>query len=258
MSNEAVRARPSKISDEALRAAVPGAANLRQLLLALGVAAYGGNYEVIRGRLHALGIDDPRFGRRPRRSAPRQIAQSEVRRCIPLVLSYAELARMLGLGGSTAAQRRAKRLALDSGMDLSHFLGSASSRGHPSGSRNAEPLEALLVAGRRMRTSALRERLIDEGFLPRCCSGCGLERWHRRPIPLELDHIDGDRSNNRLENLRLLCPNCHAQTDTYRGRNIGGLNGATSDTAVRASRRLANRRDRATRRLEMVLLQCKP
>ena len=52
------------------------------------------------------------------------------------------------------------------------------------------------------------------------CSDCGIERWNNKEIGLELDHIDGDAANNNLENLRLLCPNCHSQTDTFRGRCI--------------------------------------
>jgi len=52
------------------------------------------------------------------------------------------------------------------------------------------------------------------------CSDCGIERWNNKEIGLELDHIDGDAANNNLENLRLLCPNCHSQTDTFRGRSI--------------------------------------
>ena len=52
---------------------------------------------------------------------------------------------------------------------------------------------------------------------------CHLASWNGRPIPLELDHVNGRRTDNRLDNLRILCPNCHAQTDTYRGRNIGSL-----------------------------------
>lgn len=51
------------------------------------------------------------------------------------------------------------------------------------------------------------------------CSCCKLSKWNNKPISLELDHIDGDGTNNTLINTRLLCPNCHSQTDTYKGRN---------------------------------------
>lgn len=53
------------------------------------------------------------------------------------------------------------------------------------------------------------------------CAECGLTEWRGKPPPLELDHIDGNKFNNRLNNFRLLCSNCHAFTDTYRGRNVG-------------------------------------
>ena len=52
------------------------------------------------------------------------------------------------------------------------------------------------------------------------CEICLLTTWLDRPVPLEMDHIDGDHQNNEKVNLRLLCPNCHSTTDTYRGRNI--------------------------------------
>lgn len=53
------------------------------------------------------------------------------------------------------------------------------------------------------------------------CSKCGLESWQEKPIPLVMDHIDGDSSNNRLPNLRLICCNCDALSPTYKGRNKG-------------------------------------
>jgi Zn finger protein HypA/HybF involved in hydrogenase expression len=53
------------------------------------------------------------------------------------------------------------------------------------------------------------------------CEVCGLSEWQSQAIPIELDHIDGDADNNNEENLRLICPNCHAQTDTYKGANMG-------------------------------------
>lgn len=84
------------------------------------------------------------------------------------------------------------------------------------------------MRGRRYASARLRRRLVEAGILQRRCDRCGLDVWLDEPIPLELDHVDGDRRNNELENLRLLCPNCHALTPTYRGRNIGRANGSSA------------------------------
>ena len=70
------------------------------------------------------------------------------------------------------------------------------------------------------QTNKLRIRLIKEGIKNHECECCGLTEWLGNPIPLELDHIDGKRNNHKLSNLRLLCPNCHSLTPTYRGKNI--------------------------------------
>lgn len=68
-------------------------------------------------------------------------------------------------------------------------------------------------------TYKLGKRLIKEGYKNHQCEICNNTLWNNLPIPLELDHIDGNPYNHKLENLRLLCPNCHAQTPTYRSKN---------------------------------------
>ena len=65
----------------------------------------------------------------------------------------------------------------------------------------------------------LKNRLLSEGLKQHKCECCGITEWNGKPAPIELDHINGNHHDNRLENLRILCPNCHAQTDTYRGKN---------------------------------------
>jgi DNA-binding transcriptional ArsR family regulator len=83
------------------------------------------------------------------------------------------------------------------------------------------PLENLLIKNREISTSRqhLKERLKDVGLLKQECYECKITEWKNKPLSLHLDHINGNTNDNRLFNLRLLCPNCHSQTDTYGGRN---------------------------------------
>jgi hypothetical protein len=64
-------------------------------------------------------------------------------------------------------------------------------------------------------TSKLRKRLIVTGLKLASCEICGISSWNNLPAPLELDHIDGNNSNHKIDNLRIVCPNCHAQTPTH-------------------------------------------
>ncbi len=75
----------------------------------------------------------------------------------------------------------------------------------------------------------LKNRLFEENIFERKCYGCNLYEWKDSPIPLELEHINGDRMDYQKANLTILCPNCHALTKTYRGKNKG-KNGATGGT----------------------------
>jgi 5-methylcytosine-specific restriction endonuclease McrA len=67
----------------------------------------------------------------------------------------------------------------------------------------------------------VKARLRLAGLKHECCEQCGLTDWRNRPLSLELHHVNGDGRDNRLENLMLLCPNCHSQTDTWGARNKG-------------------------------------
>jgi DNA-binding CsgD family transcriptional regulator len=84
---------------------------------------------------------------------------------------------------------------------------------------SATPISELLVAGTYRGRNNLKLRLIKEGLKQERCERCDLTAWLGEPLSLALHHINGDRLDHRLENLELLCPNCHSQTDTYSGRN---------------------------------------
>lgn len=106
------------------------------------------------------------------------------------------------------------------GHDTSHFTGQAWMRGRcRSPSEVRRSLEVVLTAGSMCHSGDLRNRLRRAGLKEARCELCGLTDWQGHPVPLELDHITGNATDNRLENLRILCPNCHAQTETWCGRN---------------------------------------
>lgn len=147
-----------------------------------------------------------------------EIRDEQYRQAVTQSLSFAGALRLLGVvpeGGNYRVLHRAiKRL----GLDTSHFAGQSWAKGTRA-SQRGRPLGDFLSNTYPIQSDRLRRRLISEGIFERRCSGCRLDSWTDQPIPLELDHIDGNHQNNALENLRLLCPNCHALTPTFRGKN---------------------------------------
>lgn len=116
-------------------------------------------------------------------------------------------------GGNYAVIKRAiKYFALD----ISHFTHAPWNKGRRSIKRKT--LE-YLQNQYPISSHKLRKRLITEHILEPKCSNCELSYWLGKPIPLELDHKNGNNKDNSLNNLRLLYPNCHALTPTYRGKN---------------------------------------
>ena len=97
-------------------------------------------------------------------------------------------------------------------------------KGNPSGkgtkkNRSKWTLVEYLEKSVDIQTNKVRAKLLEEGYKEHKCECCGMTTWMDKPIPLEVHHKDGDRHNNTLENYELLCPNCHAFTDSYRGKN---------------------------------------
>lgn len=84
---------------------------------------------------------------------------------------------------------------------------------------NRIPLEELLVQDRPVNRRNLKKRLIEVRLLKPECYICGIKTWLDKLLSLQLDHINGKKNDQRIENLRLLCPNCHSQTETFAGRN---------------------------------------
>lgn len=105
-------------------------------------------------------------------------------------------------------------------LDTAHFTGKGWNVGLQFNPKPPEKLDTILVKGRRFQSNGLKKRLFNAGLKERKCELCGwCEVSVDGRIPVELDHINGDHSDNRLENLRILCPNCHSLQTTHRGLN---------------------------------------
>jgi hypothetical protein len=203
-------------TDEQLAAAVAASRTLSEICRRLGVLP--GKYDLLRRHIARLGLDAshiPRSGVGAPRAPRRTWSASDLAVAARESESISEVSRRLGYTPNGGVHRMIAGHISTMELDTSHFTGSGWARGRllP---RKSTPLEAVLVERSTYRTSSnLRRRLIAAGLLAAECSECRLVRWRGKSLPLHLDHINGDHTDNRLENLRILCPNCHAITPTW-------------------------------------------
>ncbi|QES48439.1 HNH endonuclease [Streptomyces venezuelae] len=211
----------SPYTKERLAEAAAASRTLSEALEKLGVEP--GNpsrRRYLHDRMRKLGVETGHFEREGVKWTREVLAEA-----VAASTSMCEVLRRLGLdvvgGHHTHISRKVKAF----GIDISHFARPLRTE-RTRDNRRRRSAEEILREDRsptatRAPGSRLRRALLETGREERCAQ-CGIEAtWQGEPLPLEVDHIDGDWRNNRAHNLRFLCPNCHSATDTYRGRAGG-------------------------------------
>jgi hypothetical protein len=137
-------------------------------------------------------------------------------------ISIADTLRKLGLVPKGGNYRTINALVRRMKLDTSHWLGKASGRGKTR-ILPMVPLEEVLVENSEYSRTSLKARMLQEGMLKNECCECGQKpEWKGKPLVMVLDHINGVSNDHRRENIRLLCPNCNSQQDTFCGRKNAG------------------------------------
>jgi hypothetical protein len=150
-------------------------------------------------------------------SLPRDEFQKLVYECN----SLSDILKKLNLYVSSGNYRPLKIRLDDENIDYSHIkLGYGANKNRKISSNKQIPLPEILIENSIYKGTVLKNRLLKDGILENKCSKCGLQPlWCEETLVLQLDHINGNSRDNRLDNLRILCPNCHTQTENYGSKN---------------------------------------
>ncbi|MFD3545919.1 HNH endonuclease [Streptomyces sp. NPDC058655] len=200
-----------------LRTAAASADSTRGAARALGVPDDSRSRQALGRMLREHGIDTAHF-----RNARLVVADEALRSAVAEATGYADVMRTLGLQVTDTNHRRVRRQAARLGLDTSHFVRRAwGTVAAPRPRRPSAPDTLVVRPEGSPRTNRARlHRALQETGRPYGCVMCANPgEWLGQPITLQIDHINGDWLDNRPENLRYVCPNCHALTDTWcRGR----------------------------------------
>lgn len=214
-----------KISDDELRALVRDNSTYAELSRVVGAKISGASKAFLSTRILALGLDTSHFVKK-KTDKLAKTSDADFKTHVQRARSWQELARLCGYSVRTYGYQqrvhiraRLLRRAATMALDTTHM--------QATGTRKA-PLESVFVRDSSAGRSQVKRRLLRDLHWPYKCHACsnvlfekrgGVPFWFGKPVTLQLEHRNGNSTDNRLENLELLCPLCHSQTDTYSGRN---------------------------------------
>ncbi|MFH0912528.1 MAG: HNH endonuclease signature motif containing protein [Patescibacteria group bacterium] len=143
-----------------------------------------------------------------------------LRQAVRKSFSIRQVLLKLGLRPAGGNYEQIQKYIQEFNLDIQHFRGKGWNAGMKGIGKPRIPLDKILTKNSNFQSFKLKKRLFSAKLKPMYCEQCGWAKCSATGhLPLELDHINGDRHDNRIKNLRILCPNCHSLTETYRGKN---------------------------------------
>jgi len=208
-----------EISEKKLRSIVKNCRSFNHLLIKLNTSHSTNHYKYVREKIKKLSINVSHF--RPYRQGQTKVELQKLKEAVKNSHSMTSMLRYLGLSitGSNHTHFKEKIKILN--IDNSHWTGQSYLKGKKHNWTLKIPLEEILIKNSKYKSNGcLKRRLIKENVLKEECSECKLNPiWNGKKLVLVLDHINGDHFDNRIENLRLLCPNCNSQQETFCSKN---------------------------------------
>ena len=147
----------------------------------------------------------------------KRISNEDFKRFVEESHTYADVCRKIGWKPQGGNYRYVKKYIKELELDTSHFT--MKGRINSGVKYNEKNVEDYLTTNSYVKADRLKWKLFSTGLKEYKCEKCGIIHWNGEQISLQLHHINGDNTDNRLENLQILCPNCHSQTDNYCGAN---------------------------------------
>lgn len=136
-----------------------------------------------------------------------------IKKIVPQCINFTEVLERLSIPRQGNNSKTLRRILDENNIDYSHFTGRARVYTNTSIS-----IKEYLSNRVKIKSGELKIKLLKEGLKENKCEICGITEWQGKPIVCQLHHIDGNNQNNNLENLQILCPNCHSQTENYCGK----------------------------------------
>lgn len=214
-SNLSTATKRKRYTIEDVKREIVNSKSYSQLCRKLGIGERGGNIKTIKSIIFNNDLDVSHFTRNI--NYDKLIVE-----CVPNSKSYAEVCRKIGVKDyGSSCTKIAKRIK-ELGLDTTHFTGKLWSKGNTSVDDDriySKDVNQFLSKESYIQSNKLKKMLFKYSLKEEKCEKCLNSEWMGEKIPLQLHHINGDCRDNRIENLMILCPNCHAQTDNYCSKN---------------------------------------